>query len=109
MIRISAFADEISQDPVEQVDVLSRHGIGFIEFRAIHGTNVPNSVGGFVRDLGGVGHDEGDRITDMARTVLRQSRARRHNQRCDGRHTRHRPELGQVGCNINAMDAGQRG
>ncbi len=40
MIRISAFADEISQDPVEQVDVLARHGIRAIEFRAIHGTNV---------------------------------------------------------------------
>ena len=40
MIRLSAFADEISQNPVEQVDVLSRHGIKFIEFRAIHGTNV---------------------------------------------------------------------
>jgi sugar phosphate isomerase/epimerase len=40
MIRISAFADEISQDPVEQVDVLASHGISHIEFRAIHGTNV---------------------------------------------------------------------
>jgi sugar phosphate isomerase/epimerase len=40
MIQLSAFADEISQDPVEQVDVLSRHGISHIEFRAIHGTNV---------------------------------------------------------------------
>ena len=40
MIRISAFADEISQDPVEQIDVLTRHGIKAIEFRAIHGTNV---------------------------------------------------------------------
>ena len=40
MIRISAFADEISQDPHEQLDVLSRHGIKFIEFRAILGTNV---------------------------------------------------------------------
>ena len=40
MIRLSAFADEISQVPVEQLDVLSRHGIKFIEFRAIHGTNV---------------------------------------------------------------------
>jgi sugar phosphate isomerase/epimerase len=40
MIRISAFADEISQDPHEQLDVLSGHGIKFIEFRAIHGTNV---------------------------------------------------------------------
>jgi sugar phosphate isomerase/epimerase len=40
MIRLSAFADEISQDPVEQIDVLSQHGIRHIEFRAIHGTNV---------------------------------------------------------------------
>jgi sugar phosphate isomerase/epimerase len=40
MIRLSAFADEISQDPIEQLDVLSRHGIKHIEFRAIHGTNV---------------------------------------------------------------------
>ena len=40
MIRLSAFADEISQDPVEQLDVLGRHGIRHIEFRSIHGTNV---------------------------------------------------------------------
>ena len=40
MIRLSAFADEISQDPLEQVDVLESHGIRHIEFRAIHGTNV---------------------------------------------------------------------
>jgi sugar phosphate isomerase/epimerase len=40
MIRLSAFADEISQDPVEQMDVLAGHGIKHIEFRAIHGVNV---------------------------------------------------------------------
>jgi len=40
MIRLSAFADEISQDPLEQIDVLISHGIRHIEFRAIHGTNV---------------------------------------------------------------------
>ena len=40
MIRLSAFADEISADPVEQLDVLDRHGIKHIEFRSIHGTNV---------------------------------------------------------------------
>ena len=40
MIRLSAFADEISQNPLEQIDVLTRHGIRHIEFRAIHGTNV---------------------------------------------------------------------
>jgi sugar phosphate isomerase/epimerase len=40
MIRLSAFADEISQDPIEQLDVLGGHGIRHIEFRAIHGSNV---------------------------------------------------------------------
>lgn len=40
MIRLSAFADEISPDPAEQLDVLDRHGIRHIEFRSIHGTNV---------------------------------------------------------------------
>jgi sugar phosphate isomerase/epimerase len=40
MIRLSAFADEISQNPIEQVEVLAAHGIKYIEFRAIHGTNV---------------------------------------------------------------------
>jgi sugar phosphate isomerase/epimerase len=40
MIHLSAFADEISSDPVEQVDVLTSLGIRHIEFRSIHGTNV---------------------------------------------------------------------
>ena len=40
MIRLSAFADEISPDPVQQLDVLERHGIKHVEFRSIHGTNV---------------------------------------------------------------------
>ena len=40
MVLLSAFADEISKDPTEQVDVLSSHGIRHIEFRSIHGINV---------------------------------------------------------------------
>jgi sugar phosphate isomerase/epimerase len=40
MIRLSAFADEIAPDPVEQLDVLERHGIRHVEFRSIFGTNV---------------------------------------------------------------------
>ncbi|MHB1556566.1 MAG: sugar phosphate isomerase/epimerase family protein [Isosphaeraceae bacterium] len=56
MIRISAFADEISQDPVEQVDVLTQHGIRAIEFRAIHGTNV--------LDLSDAQHAEFRRLLD---------------------------------------------
>lgn len=56
MIRISAFADEISQDPVEQVEILSSHGIRAIEFRAIHGTNV--------LDLSDAQHAEFRRLLD---------------------------------------------
>jgi sugar phosphate isomerase/epimerase len=40
MIRISAFADEISKDPVEQLDVLAEQGIRHVEFRSIFGINV---------------------------------------------------------------------
>ncbi|RLT10029.1 MAG: sugar phosphate isomerase/epimerase [Planctomycetota bacterium] len=40
MITISAFADEISPQPEEQIAVLLRHGIRHIEFRSIHGKNV---------------------------------------------------------------------
>jgi sugar phosphate isomerase/epimerase len=40
MIHLSAFADEIARDPVEQLDVLTEHGIRHLEFRSIHGINV---------------------------------------------------------------------
>lgn len=40
MITLSAFADEISPQPEEQIEVLARHGIKHIEFRSIHGKNV---------------------------------------------------------------------
>lgn len=40
MFRISAFADEISPDPREQVAVLKACRVRFIEFRSIHKTNV---------------------------------------------------------------------
>lgn len=50
MIRLSAFADEISRDPREQLDVLSEHGIRHVEFRSIFGVNV--------LDLGDAQHEE---------------------------------------------------
>jgi len=40
MIHLSAFADEISPDPTEQLDILDLHGIKHVEFRSIDGTNV---------------------------------------------------------------------
>src|SRR5262249_52769823 len=40
MFTLSAFADEISPDPQEQIDVLRRCGIRHIELRSILKTNV---------------------------------------------------------------------
>ena len=40
MFTLSAFADEISADPQEQIDVLSRCGVRHIELRSIHKINV---------------------------------------------------------------------
>ena len=40
MIHLSAFADEISADPREQLDCLAANGIRNVEFRSIFGTNV---------------------------------------------------------------------
>src|SRR5205807_3324282 len=40
MFTLSAFADEISPDPQEQIDVLARCGVKHIELRSILKTNV---------------------------------------------------------------------
>lgn len=40
MFTLSAFADEISPDPQQQIDVLAACGVRFIELRSIHQTNV---------------------------------------------------------------------
>lgn len=40
MYTLSAFADEISPDPVEQIDVLSKCDVHHVELRSIHKTNV---------------------------------------------------------------------
>src|SRR5215470_14645585 len=40
MFTLSAFADEISPDPQEQIDVLKSCGVRHIEFRSILKTNV---------------------------------------------------------------------
>src|SRR5436190_1402993 len=40
MFRISAFADEISPNPQQQIDVLKQCGVRHIEFRSILKTNV---------------------------------------------------------------------
>jgi sugar phosphate isomerase/epimerase len=40
MFTLSAFADEISPDPLEQISVLEKSGVRHIELRSIHKTNV---------------------------------------------------------------------
>jgi sugar phosphate isomerase/epimerase len=40
MFTLSAFADEISPDPQEQVDVLKACGVRHVELRSVHKTNV---------------------------------------------------------------------
>src|SRR5437016_10847831 len=40
MFTLSAFADEISPDPQEQIDVLKKCGVRHIELRSIYKTNV---------------------------------------------------------------------
>jgi sugar phosphate isomerase/epimerase len=51
MFTLSAFADEISPDPQEQIDVLSRCGVRHIELRSIHKTNVLDLTDAQVADF----------------------------------------------------------
>lgn len=50
-LTLSAFADEISPDPREQLDVLSRCGVRHVELRSAWGTNVLDLSDGQVADL----------------------------------------------------------
>lgn len=59
MFVLSAFADEISPDPAEQLAVLKACRVRFVEFRSIHKTNVLKlsdaQIGEFKRRLDGEG------------------------------------------------------
>jgi sugar phosphate isomerase/epimerase len=59
MFTLSAFADEISPDPAEQLAVLKACRVRFIEFRSIHKTNVLKlsdaQIGEFKKMLDGEG------------------------------------------------------
>ena len=59
MFTLSAFADEISADPAEQLAVLKACRVRFIEFRSIHKTNVlkltDEQIGEFKKRLDGEG------------------------------------------------------
>ena len=51
MFKLSAFADEIGPDPEQQIDVLKRCGIRYIELRSILKTNVLDLTDLQVREL----------------------------------------------------------
>src|SRR5579864_8185228 len=51
MFTLSAFADEISPDPQQQIDVLKQCGVRHIELRSILQTNVLDLTDAQVNDL----------------------------------------------------------
>lgn len=59
MFVLSAFADEISPDPREQVETLKACGVRHVEFRSIHGTNVLALSDEQVREFGELLDGEG--------------------------------------------------
>ena len=46
---LSAFADEISPDPLVQLEVLSRSAISYLELRSIYNTNIFSVIKGQIK------------------------------------------------------------
>jgi sugar phosphate isomerase/epimerase len=69
MFTLSAFADEISPDPKEQVDVLERCGVRHIELRSIHKTNVLDLTDLQVRELKAMLDDRGFRLSAIGSPI----------------------------------------
>src|SRR5215210_3382239 len=69
MFILSAFADEISPDPREQVAVLKSCNVRHIEFRSIHKTNVLALSGGQVREFKKLLDGEGFKLSAIGSPV----------------------------------------
>jgi sugar phosphate isomerase/epimerase len=69
MFTLSAFADEISPDPQEQIDVLSRCGVRHIELRSILKTNVLDLTDVQVRELKSLLDRHGFRLSAIGSPV----------------------------------------
>jgi sugar phosphate isomerase/epimerase len=69
MFVLSAFADEISPDPREQVAVLKSCGVRHIEFRSIHKTNVLALSDGQIREFKALLDGEGFKLSAIGSPV----------------------------------------
>ena len=69
MFTLSAFADEISPDPQEQIDVLARCGVKHIELRSILKTNVLDLTDLQVRELKALLDKHGFRLSAIGSPV----------------------------------------
>jgi len=69
MFTISAFADEISPDPQEQIDVLARAGVRHIELRSILKTNVLDLTDTQVQELKSLFDRHGFRLSAIGSPI----------------------------------------
>src|SRR5207245_3831134 len=69
MFILSAFADEISPDPQEQVDLLQRCGVRHIELRSIHKTNVLDLTDLQVKELKALLDKRGFRLSAIGSPI----------------------------------------
>ena len=69
MFTLSAFADEISPDPREQVAVLKSCGVRHIEFRSIHRTNVLALADAQVKEFKALLDGEGFRLSAIGSPI----------------------------------------
>src|SRR4051794_17217745 len=69
MFILSAFADEISPDPQEQLDVLARCGVKHIEFRSILKTNVLDLTDAQIADFKALLDRHGARLSAIGSPI----------------------------------------
>lgn len=69
MFTISAFADEISPDPQEQIDVLKQCGVRHIELRSIYKTNVLDLTDQQVREFKSLLDKHGFRLSAIGSPI----------------------------------------
>jgi sugar phosphate isomerase/epimerase len=69
MFTLSAFADEISPDPIEQLDVLDQCGVRHVELRSIYKTNVLDLTDGQVAEFKKLMDDRGFKLSAIGSPI----------------------------------------